>query len=97
MTYVLDGSTGPWDVVVGMEGHAQGISRANLCSGATTDSGAVPHTMVGVHDAALPSPDHLLVIAAGGPAAVPVPRDGATYLQLALKLDKNEKTEPVAG
>jgi amidophosphoribosyltransferase len=28
---------------------------------------------------------------------VPFPRDEATYLQLALKLDKREKTEPVAG
>jgi amidophosphoribosyltransferase len=28
---------------------------------------------------------------------VPFPRDEATYLQLALKLDKNERTEPVAG
>jgi aspartyl-tRNA(Asn)/glutamyl-tRNA(Gln) amidotransferase subunit B len=54
MSYVIEGSTGPWEVVIGMEIHAQVISQAKLFSGATTDFGADPNTQVSFVDAAFP-------------------------------------------
>ena len=40
MAYAIEGSTGDWEVVVGLEVHAQVISKAKLFSGAATDFGA---------------------------------------------------------
>jgi aspartyl-tRNA(Asn)/glutamyl-tRNA(Gln) amidotransferase subunit B len=54
MTYQVEGSTGPWEVVVGMEVHAQVISKAKLFSGAATDFGAAPNSQVSFVDAAFP-------------------------------------------
>jgi aspartyl-tRNA(Asn)/glutamyl-tRNA(Gln) amidotransferase subunit B len=54
MTYAIEGSTGPWEVVVGLEVHAQVISRAKLFSGAATDFGARPNSQVSFVDAAFP-------------------------------------------
>ena len=54
MEYVLQGSTGPWEVVVGLEVHAQVTSRAKLFSGASTAFGAEPNTQVSFVDAAFP-------------------------------------------
>jgi aspartyl-tRNA(Asn)/glutamyl-tRNA(Gln) amidotransferase subunit B len=54
MSYVIEGSTGPWEVVIGMEVHAQVISKAKLFSGAATDFGAEPNTQVSFVDAAFP-------------------------------------------
>jgi aspartyl-tRNA(Asn)/glutamyl-tRNA(Gln) amidotransferase subunit B len=54
MTYSIEGSTGSWEVVVGLEVHAQVISRAKLFSGAATDFGAEPNTQVSFVDAAFP-------------------------------------------
>jgi aspartyl-tRNA(Asn)/glutamyl-tRNA(Gln) amidotransferase subunit B len=54
MSYVIEGSTGPWEVVIGMEIHAQVISQAKLFSGAATDFGADPNTQVSFVDAAFP-------------------------------------------
>ena len=54
MSYVIEGSTGPWEVVVGLEVHAQVISRSKLFSGAATDFGAAPNTQVSFVDAAFP-------------------------------------------
>ncbi len=53
-TYVLEGATGPWETVIGLEVHAQVISRAKLFSGAATDFGAPPNTQVSFVDAAFP-------------------------------------------
>ncbi len=33
MTYAIEGTTGTWEVVIGLEVHAQAISRAKLFSG----------------------------------------------------------------
>jgi aspartyl-tRNA(Asn)/glutamyl-tRNA(Gln) amidotransferase subunit B len=52
--YTLDGETGSWEIVVGLEVHAQVISRAKLFSGAATDFGAEPNTQVSFVDAAFP-------------------------------------------
>ena len=54
MTYTIEGSTGPWEVVIGLEVHAQVVSRAKLFSGAATDFGAPPNTQVSFVDAAFP-------------------------------------------
>ena len=52
--YELEGATGPWEVVIGLEVHAQVISRAKLFSGAATAFGAAPNTQVSFVDAAFP-------------------------------------------
>ncbi len=54
MSYSLEGESGPWEVVIGLEVHAQVISRAKLFSGAATDFGAEPNTQVSFVDAAFP-------------------------------------------
>jgi len=54
MTYLIEGETGAWEVVVGLEVHAQVRSRAKLFSGAATEFGADPNTQVSLVDAAMP-------------------------------------------
>jgi aspartyl-tRNA(Asn)/glutamyl-tRNA(Gln) amidotransferase subunit B len=54
MSYAIEGSTGTWEVVVGLEVHAQVISRAKLFSGAATEFGALPNAQVSFVDAAFP-------------------------------------------
>ena len=54
MSYVIDGATGRWEVVIGLEVHAQVISKAKLFSGAATDFGSEPNTQVSFVDAAFP-------------------------------------------
>src|ERR1700729_1577591 len=54
MGYAIEGSSGTWEVVVGLEVHAQVISKAKLFSGAATDFGAPPNTQVSFVDAAFP-------------------------------------------
>src|SRR5271156_3126670 len=54
MAYIVEGSTGPWEVVIGLEVHAQVISRSKLFSGAATDFGAPPNTQVSFVDAGFP-------------------------------------------
>src|SRR3954451_16206438 len=54
MGYAIEGSTGVWEVVLGLEVHAQVISNAKLFSGAATDFGAEPNTQVSFVDAAMP-------------------------------------------
>ncbi len=52
--YTLSGATGDWEVVVGLEVHAQVTSNAKLFSGAATAFGAEPNTQVSLVDAAMP-------------------------------------------
>jgi aspartyl-tRNA(Asn)/glutamyl-tRNA(Gln) amidotransferase subunit B len=54
MSYVIEGRTGPWEVVVGLEVHAQVVSQAKLFSGAATAFGAPPNSQVSLVDAAFP-------------------------------------------
>ena len=54
MAYTIQGNTGAWEIVVGLEVHAQVISKAKLFSGAATDFGAAPNTQVSFVDAAFP-------------------------------------------
>ena len=50
----LKGSTGDWEVVIGMEVHAQVTSQAKLFSGASTAFGGAPNSHVSLVDAAMP-------------------------------------------
>ncbi|MGA6928319.1 MAG: Asp-tRNA(Asn)/Glu-tRNA(Gln) amidotransferase subunit GatB [Pseudolabrys sp.] len=51
---LLKGSTGDWEVVIGMEVHAQVTSEAKLFSGASTEFGGAPNSHVSLVDAAMP-------------------------------------------
>ncbi len=51
---LLQGNTGDWEMVVGLEVHAQVVSEAKLFSGAATAFGAKPNTQVSLVDAAMP-------------------------------------------
>src|SRR5262252_9663460 len=50
----IKGRTGPWEVVIGMEVHAQVSSQSKLFSGAATEFGAEPNSQVSLVDAAMP-------------------------------------------
>jgi aspartyl-tRNA(Asn)/glutamyl-tRNA(Gln) amidotransferase subunit B len=54
MANLIKGATGDWEVVVGLEVHAQVTSQAKLFSGASTGFGAPPNTHVSLVDAAMP-------------------------------------------
>jgi len=51
---LIKGATGDWEVVIGMEIHAQVTSNAKLFSGASTGFGAEPNEHVSLVDAAMP-------------------------------------------
>ena len=51
---LIQGRTGEWEVVIGLEVHAQVIARAKLFSGASTAFGAPPNSQVSLVDAAMP-------------------------------------------
>ncbi len=52
--YKVKGATGDWEVVIGLEVHAQVTSNAKLFSGAATTFGAEPNSQVSLVDAAMP-------------------------------------------
>ncbi|WP_448582679.1 Asp-tRNA(Asn)/Glu-tRNA(Gln) amidotransferase subunit GatB [Thermaurantiacus sp.] len=52
--YLVNGTTGPFEIVVGLEVHAQVISNSKLFSGAPTAFGGEPNTQVSLVDAAMP-------------------------------------------
>jgi aspartyl-tRNA(Asn)/glutamyl-tRNA(Gln) amidotransferase subunit B len=51
---LIPGRTGSWEVVIGLEVHAQAVSDAKLFSGAATAFGAAPNSQVSTIDAAFP-------------------------------------------
>src|SRR5712672_3617742 len=51
---LIRGATGDWEVVIGLEVHAQVTSNAKLFSGASTEFGGEPNTHVSLVDAAMP-------------------------------------------
>ena len=51
---MITGKTGEWEIVIGLEVHAQVVSQAKLFSGASTAFGAEPNTQVSFVDAAFP-------------------------------------------
>ncbi|OAG72599.1 aspartyl/glutamyl-tRNA(Asn/Gln) amidotransferase subunit B [Gluconobacter japonicus] len=54
MSYRITGNTGEWEIVVGLEVHAQVISNAKLFSGASASYGGEPNTHVSLIDAGFP-------------------------------------------
>jgi aspartyl-tRNA(Asn)/glutamyl-tRNA(Gln) amidotransferase subunit B len=54
VSYTVEGSTGAWGVVVGLEVHAQVVSQSKLFSGAATAFGAEPNSQVSFIDAGFP-------------------------------------------
>ena len=52
--YVIEGRTGPWELVLGLEVHAQVASKAKLFSGAAVGFGAGPNEQVSLVDAGFP-------------------------------------------
>ena len=54
MSNLIKGRTGKWEVVIGLETHAQIVSEAKLFSGASTAFGAEPNSQVSTVDAAFP-------------------------------------------
>ncbi len=52
--YRIQGATGDWEVVIGLEVHAQVTSNAKLFSGASTKFGSEPNANVSLIDAAMP-------------------------------------------
>ena len=53
-SYRIQGATGEWEVVIGLEVHAQVVSNSKLFSGAATAFGAEPNSQVSLVDAAMP-------------------------------------------
>ena len=51
---LLKGTTGDWEMVIGMEIHAQVTSNSKLFSGASTAFGGEPNSHVSLVDAAMP-------------------------------------------
>ncbi len=54
MAQTIQGKTGEWEIVIGMEIHAQIISESKLFSGASAAFGGEPNTHVSFVDAAMP-------------------------------------------
>ncbi|HEX3984508.1 MAG TPA: Asp-tRNA(Asn)/Glu-tRNA(Gln) amidotransferase subunit GatB [Acidisoma sp.] len=54
MSYIIEGRTGPWELVIGLEVHAQVVSNAKLFSGASALYGGEPNAQVSFVDAGFP-------------------------------------------
>ncbi len=52
--FTVRGATGDWEIVVGLEVHAQVTAKSKLFSGAAASFGAAPNTQVSLVDAAMP-------------------------------------------
>ncbi len=51
---LIPGATGDWEVIIGMEVHAQVLSQSKLFSGSSTTFGKAPNANVSLVDAAMP-------------------------------------------
>src|SRR5260221_662361 len=51
--YIYDGPSGPWELVIGLEVHAQITAQSKLFSGAAASFGAEPNTQVFFVDAGM--------------------------------------------
>jgi aspartyl-tRNA(Asn)/glutamyl-tRNA(Gln) amidotransferase subunit B len=54
MTQIIKGNTGDWEIVIGLEVHAQISSKSKLFSGSSTLFGGEPNSQVSTVDAAMP-------------------------------------------
>ena len=69
---LIKGGLYDWEVVIGMEIHAQVTSRSKLFSGAATAFGAEPNDHVSPVDAAMPGMLPVITHASAAPAVRPV-------------------------
>ena len=53
--YLIEGEKGKWEVVIGLEVHAQVLSKSKLFSGSSTKFGADPNTPVSYTHLTLPT------------------------------------------
>ena len=51
---IIKGNTGDWEIIIGLEVHAQVTSKSKLFSGSSTEFGSEPNSQVSLVDAALP-------------------------------------------
>ncbi len=51
---LIKGATGDWEIVIGLEVHAQVLSKSKLFSGSSTEFGGAPNSHVSLVDAAMP-------------------------------------------
>src|ERR1700738_4887845 len=54
LSKLIKGATGDWEMVIGLEVHAQVTSQSKLFSGASTEFGGAPNSHVSLVDAAMP-------------------------------------------
>ena len=54
MSNLLKGKTGNWEIVIGLEVHAQIKSKSKLFSSSSTKFGSIPNSQVSLVDAAMP-------------------------------------------
>ncbi|MDA0219719.1 MAG: Asp-tRNA(Asn)/Glu-tRNA(Gln) amidotransferase subunit GatB [Proteobacteria bacterium] len=54
MASTIEGATGTWEYVIGLEVHAQIVSKSKLFSGASTEFGSEPNSQVSTIDAGMP-------------------------------------------
>ena len=52
--YFINGEKNKWEVIIGLEVHAQVLSKSKLFSSSSTKFGAEPNTQVSLVDSALP-------------------------------------------
>ena len=71
--FLIDGEKGKWEVVIGLEVHAQVTSNSKLFSGSSTKFGAEPNTQVSLVDSAFPG-------------MLPVINEGYKVIGITLKL-----------
>ena len=54
MGMIIEGATGDWEVIIGLEVHAQVTTKSKLFSGSAASYGAAPNSQVSFVDAAMP-------------------------------------------
>lgn len=83
MTYSINGLTGTWELVVGLEVHAQVTSNAKLFSGASAAFGGAPN-------------DHVAFLDAGMPGMLPVVNERCIEQAVLTGLGLNAKINPLS-
>ena len=95
---LIPGATGDWEVIIGMEVHAQVTSEAKLFSGASTAFGAAPNANVSLVDAAMPGMLPVINEECVQPGDPHRPRaEGADQPQVGLRPEELFLSRPAAG
>src|SRR5437016_2744910 len=81
---LIKGTTGDWEVVIGLEVHAQVTSNSKLFSGASTAFGGEPNSHVSLVDAAMPG---MLPVMRPDVSFVDLTRSGVALMEIVSKPD----------